>query len=244
MAAYNNEDIIRYADGGMLPEEQQLFEAAMHADTALSAAVGEYRELKATLSARLQADPQRDQLKAGLQRRRAAYFGRKTKVVSFSKYLTAIGAVAAILAGILLIRFYSGDVNYMENYGNIEMQVSAERGNSTDTLLESAALYFNEKAYTKVIPLLDAYLATDSSSQTALYYRGVAATHTGAEAAGLADLEKVYEGASVFKYDAAFYMALYFASQHKKKEALVWLKKIPTGASVAAKAAALEKDLE
>lgn len=244
MAAYNNEDIIRYVDGEMPAEERQLFEAALQKDAELAAALAQYREVAATLSDRLPPDPRRDALRAELQRHRNAHFSRKGKVVSVKKYLTAIGAAAAILAGILLFRFYSHDTNYMDTYGNIEMQVAVERGSNTDTLLQSAALYFNEKAYTKVIPLLDTYLKTDSSSQMALYYRGVAAVQTGAIAAGLADLKKVYGGASIFRYDAAFYIALYYAQQQNKKEALDWLKLIPADVATAAKAAALKKDLK
>ncbi|PSL47180.1 hypothetical protein CLV51_10225 [Chitinophaga niastensis] len=244
MAAYNNEDIVRYVDEDMLPGEREQFEAALQEDAALSAAVAQYRALRSTLSARLQPDEQVKLLKTKLEELRPKHFGKEpAKVVSMKKYFIAAGAAAAVLAGVLLFR-YSHDTDYMGSYGNIEMQVSAERGNNADSLLQSAALYFNEKAYTKVIPLLDAYLKTDSSSQTALYYRGVAATHTNAVAAGLVDLEKVYDGESVFKYDAAFYIALYYAQQQKHKEAFTWLEKIPADASVAAKAAALEKELK
>ncbi|MBO9728097.1 MAG: hypothetical protein J7623_05610 [Chitinophaga sp.] len=244
MAAYNHEDIIRYEDGDMLPEERQQFELALQQDATLAAALAQYREVKTTLSARLQPDPQLDALKQTLQEQRPGHFGRTGKVVSIKKYLTAVGAVAAILAGVLLFRFYTRDTNYMETYGNIEMQVAVERGNNADSLLQSAALYFNEKDYTKVIPLLDTYLKTDSSSQMALYYRGIAATHTGQTASGLEDLKKVFEGESIFKYDAAFYIALYYAQQQNRKEARVWLKLIPADAAAAAKAAALEKDLK
>jgi hypothetical protein len=244
MAAYNNEDIIRYESGDMLPEERLQFDAALQDDPALLAALAQYREVTATLAARLPPDQQREALKATLQQQREGHFSHKGKVVPIKKYLAAIGAAAAILAGVFLFRFYSHDTNYMQTYGNIEMQVAAERGNNADSLLQSAALYFNEKAYTKVIPLLDTYLKTDSSSQMALYYRGVAATHTGEVQTGLADLKKVYEGESVFKYDAAFYIALYYAQQQNKKEALQWLKIIPADAAAAAKAAALEKELK
>lgn len=244
MAAYNQEDIIRYVEGDMQPEELLQFETALREDAALSESVRQYREVAATLSDRLKPDPGLHQLKATLQEQRTAHFQRQGKVVGFKKYLVTIGMAAAVLGGIFLFRFYSHDTSYMDTYGNIEMQVAAERGNSEDTLLQSAALYFNEKAYTKVIPLLDTYLKTDSSSQTALYYRGIAFTHTGAEQAGMKDLVKVYEGESVFKYDAAFYIALYHAQAQHKREALTWLKKIPADAAAAAKAAALEKELK
>jgi uncharacterized protein (DUF1778 family) len=244
MAAYNQEDIIRYVEGDMQPEELLQFEAALREDAALSASVQQYREVAATLSDRLKPDPGLHQLKATLEEQRAAHFQRRGKVVGFKKYLVTIGMAAAVLGGIFLFRFYSHDTSYMDTYGNIEMQVAAERGNSEDTLLQSAALYFNEKAYTKVIPLLDTYLKTDSSSQTALYYRGISFTRTGAVQAGMKDLVKVYEGESVFKYDAVFYIALYYAQAQHKKEALTWLKKIPADAAAAAKAAALEKELK
>ncbi|SEW56274.1 anti-sigma factor [Chitinophaga arvensicola] len=243
MAAYNQEDIIRYVEGDMPPEERLQFEAILREDAALAESVQQYREVTAVLSARLQPDPGLQQLKATLETQRS-HFHQKGKVVAFKKYFATIGVAAAVMAGIFLFRFYSRDTNYMANYGNIEMQVAAERGNNEDTLLQSAALYFNEKAYTKVIPLLDTYLSKDSSSQTALYYRGIAATQTGAVEAGMTDLVKVYQGESVFKYDAVFYIALYHAQTGNKKEALIWLKKIPADASAAAKAASLEKDLK
>lgn len=245
MAAYNNDDVIRFVEDDMLPEEKRRFAAAMAEDAELFAAVGEYRLLKETLEKRLPPDPAAVKLREQLQQQRSTYFGgqKPKKIFSIKTYLWGISAAAAIIIAVVLLR-HTGETDYVATYGNIEMQVSAERGSNQDSLLQSAALYFNEHAYTKVVPLLDKYLASDTASQTARFYRGIALLRTNDNAKGLADLQQVYEGESVFKYDAAFYTALYHVQQHQHKMALEWLEKIPADAAIAAKAAALKKDLK
>ncbi|CAL1520463.1 hypothetical protein [Chitinophaga sp. MM2321] len=243
MTAYNNDDVIRYVEEEMLPEERQRFEAALKADAELAAAVAAFRTLKDTLVRRLPPDAEADLLQEELQRRRDTYFKHPPKVISMRKYLVGFAAAAAILIAAVVVFRHNGEMDYMAIYGNIEMQASVERGDNKDSLLRSAALFFNERAYTKVIPLLNEYLEQDSSSQMAHFYRGVAQLRGGSVEAGLAELETVYAGASLFKYDAAFYTALYYAQQHNKKEARTWLDKIPADAAIAAKAAALEKEL-
>jgi tetratricopeptide (TPR) repeat protein len=111
-------------------------------------------------------------------------------------------------------------------------------------LLQQASVYFNREQFDKALPLLDRAVKEDSSSQLALFYRGVATWHTGAAVAALKDLEQVYKSGSLLQYEAAFYMALIYAGEKDKAAALDWLKKIPEDAPVAEKAAALRAQIK
>ncbi|WP_160713277.1 anti-sigma factor family protein [Chitinophaga solisilvae] len=241
MAAYNNDDIIRYTEGEMLPEERSRFAAAMAADPSLAAAVEEYKLLKITLEQRLPPDAAADALRRQLTQQRAIHFKKNNRLSAVRKYLTGIAAAAVVLLAIVLTRQHRGK-DLLALYGQVEMQVSAERGSNQDSLLQAAALYFNEHDYTKTLPLLHQYIAADSSNQAAWFYRGVASLRNG-DAAGLPDLEKVSNGGSVFRYDAAFQIALWYAIQQQPAKAKEWLQKIPADAAIAGKASALRKEL-
>jgi tetratricopeptide (TPR) repeat protein len=118
-----------------------------------------------------------------------------------------------------------------------------ERGEGNDSLMEQAASYFNDGKFDKALPLLDQAFGKDSSNQTALFYRGVARLHADAVDQARQDLRRVYEGGSLFRYEAAFYIALSYA-KGDKAVARSWLEKIPAGAPGADKAAELRKKLD
>jgi hypothetical protein len=77
-----------------------------------------------------------------------------------------------------------------------------------------------------------------------LFYRGVAEWHMGRLIASRADLERVFAGGSALQYEAAFYLALTYASQKDKTAALNWLARIPAGTPVSAKAKTLTNKLQ
>jgi tetratricopeptide (TPR) repeat protein len=151
-------------------------------------------------------------------------------------------AASVILAVVLLWPSTKGD--YLERLGRTEMISTTERGGNADSLFQQAAVYFNQQQFDKALPLLDKAVKEDSSSQLALFYRGVAAWHTGAMEAARKDLEQVYKGGSLLQYEAAFYLALGYAGQKDKASAKEWLARIPEGTSVAEKARELARKLE
>jgi tetratricopeptide (TPR) repeat protein len=124
------------------------------------------------------------------------------------------------------------------------MLSTTERGTNADSLLQQAAVFFNRQEFTKALPLLDKAVKADSSSQLALFYRGIAGWHTGATDAARTDLQQVYNGESLLRYEAAFYMALIYASGKNNTAATEWLKKIPEGTPVSARAKELENKLK
>jgi tetratricopeptide (TPR) repeat protein len=172
----------------------------------------------------------------------AAHTIRPARRLSTLRWMTAAAAACVVVATVLLWPSHNEDA--FDRLGHTEMVSTTERGANTDTLLQQAAPFFNRQEFAKALPLLDRAVRADSSSQLALFYRGVASWHTGAIEAARQDLEQVYNGESLLRYEAAFYMALSYATQKNKTAAEEWLKKIPEGTPVSGRAKELESKLK
>lgn len=256
MATYDKEMIIRYVEEELSAEERRQFEADLQQDPSLAGEVALYKEVRSVLQERLKSDEGRDALRATLQGMNKKHFGtdagamadiaggrREAKRISMSRWLTGMAAAASVILAVVLL-WPSGKGNYLDSLGRTEMISTTERGGNADSLLQQAAVYFNQQQFDKALPLLDKAVKEDSSSQLALFYRGVAAWHTGAVDAARKDLKQVYKGGSLLQYEAAFYMALSYAGQKNKPAAKEWLSKIPEGTPVSEKARELDKKLE
>ncbi|MFT3826928.1 MAG: tetratricopeptide repeat protein [Chitinophagaceae bacterium] len=243
MPTYEKEHIARYLQNELSDEERSAFETSMQTDTALAEEVALYREALTHLQQRLSKDPTAEALRNNLQSLNKEYFRKEeAKVVSFVKYLPRIVAVAAVLViGIMVWQLRD---SYLNKYGDITMVATAERGNGSDTLLQQATVFFNNKEFDKALPLLDKAVLADSADQLALFYRGIALLHTQSVDAARKDLEKIYNGESLMRYEAAFYLAISYAEEKNKETAIAWLKKIPAGTPVSEKAQALLKKLD
>jgi hypothetical protein len=273
MATYDKELIVRYAEDELTGEEKQQFETALRTDPSLVAELSLYRELKETLSQRLAPDATGEALRATLSELKASHFATvsvtgpspalpKTgsippagaftatpapgaKRIRMVRWVTSIAAAACVLAVTLLLVLPSRNKrNSFDELGHTEMLSTTERGTNADSLLQQAAVFFNRQEFAKALPLLDKAVKADSSSQLALFYRGIAGWHTGATDAARTDLQQVYNGESLLRYEAAFYMALIYASEKNNTAATEWLKKIPEGTPVSVRAKELENKLK
>ncbi len=154
------------------------------------------------------------------------------------RWLSVAAALVCLAVGVFLLSRPSLDKKLQE-LGQIEMTGVAERGANTDTLLQQAAVFFNQQKFTQALPLLNQVVAIDTTSQLALFYRGVAAWHTRDLTLARLTLTQVYNNGSLLKNQAAFYMALTYAREDKKI-ALEWLHQIPASEPEYLKAKALE----
>ena len=216
MPTYDNHWIIRYVDGELSPEELGPFETAMQTDPGLAAKVRLYRELKTVLSERLPGDPTREALTSRISDLNKQYFGQETSnmpagsaspirrigTIRTIRWLTTATAAACILVALRLL-WPGNNTRKIEALGQTNMIGITERGDQTDTLLQKAAVYFNQKQFEKALPLLNRAVTADSSSQLALFYRGVAAWHTGDLQLARASLQQVYDNASILQGQAA-----------------------------------------
>jgi tetratricopeptide (TPR) repeat protein len=252
MAAYDKEFIIRYADNELSEEERRQFEAGLSTDPSLAAELSLYLELRRTLQQRLPHDATADALNSTLSDLNKQYFaagpaegagqrhdGRSARV----RWIAYSAAAACIIAVIGLFLLPSGDRG-LDQLGRTEMVGTSSRGAGTDTLLQQAAVFFNSRQFDKALPLLDKAVASDTSSQLALFYRGITEWHTGSIDQARRDLTKVYNGESLLRYEAAFYISLTYAGEKKDSAAREWLDRIPEGTPVSSRANQLRDKLK
>lgn len=185
------------------------------------------KEERAAFRQKLEADPA---------------FSRRVRWASVRRRRYIFAGIASV--AIVAIIFLWPSPGYIDRWGQMKMENPIERGGGTDSLLLAASVLFNKTEYEKALPLLDKALMIDSSSQVALFYRGVCLFFTGATNEARTDLRKVYNGSSVFRYEAAFFMALGYADEKNGEKTREWLKKIPPGTPVSEKAGQLKEALE
>jgi tetratricopeptide (TPR) repeat protein len=246
MAAYDKEFIIRYAEGELTEEERRKFEADLLTDPSLAAGLSLYQEVKTTLQQRLQDDTTGEALRATLSDLNRTYFAppaiSPAKHISLTRWVAGVAAAASIIIAVVLLLPSRNSEDVFDRLGHTEMVGTSERGGDTDSLLQQAAVFFNRQEFGKALPLLDKAVRSDSS-QLALFYRGVAEWHTGAIDAARKDLGQVYNGESLLRYEAAFYIALTYAGEKNSLAAKEWLKRIPEGTPVSDRAKELGKKL-
>ncbi len=271
MATYDKELIVRYAEDELTEEEKRQFETDLQKDPSLAAELSLYRELKVTLQQRLPHDATGEALRSTLSDLNKMHFEpaagpaqsisstqavnpahsinpvrtiNPAKRISPFRWMTAAAAAACIVVATVLLWPSHNNEDAFDRLGHTEMVSTTERGANADSLLQQAAPFFNRQEFAKALPLLDRAVRADSSSQLALFYRGVAGWHTGAIDAARKDLEQVYNGESLLRYEAAFYMALSYATQKNNAAAEELLKKIPEGTPVSGRAKELENKLK
>lgn len=194
-------------------------------------------EVLKTLQQRLPEDKTAEALRHTLQQLNKEHFATKRgKIISFKRIYVVVAAAAAI---IITATLWWPEGDYMDQFGKMRMISMAERGDTYDSIMQQATVYFNQEDFAKALPLLEQAVAADTTSQMALFYLGVARLHTGAQDSARKNLKKVYSGESVFRYEAAFYLALSYAGQKDKIKAIEWLQKIPAGTPVSEKAGKL-----
>jgi thioredoxin-like negative regulator of GroEL len=104
-------------------------------------------------------------------------------------------------------------------------------GENTDNLLKKAAVAFNKKDFTAAAGLLQQVVQLQPGNSLAAYYYGIALLQTGQTEAARKLFTDLYNGQSVFRYDAAFYMALSYLKEKNKPACREWLQKIPPDAN-------------
>jgi tetratricopeptide (TPR) repeat protein len=218
--------IERYLSGDMTGEARAAFETRMLVEPALKDAVHHYAEVQESLRQSLKDDPQREQLKQTLEGNR--HFFRDKKPIPLRRYYIAAASIAAVVAMVLFWSPWQQDV--YQQFGVQEMVSPAERGNASDTLLQSASRHFNQHRYQQAIDDLNKVIEHHPDDAFAVYYRGLAYLENRKHDYARADLEMIYNGESVFKYEAAFYIALSYFKEDKKDQCRNWLEKIPAGA--------------
>lgn len=241
MHSYTEEEIALYVNGDMTGADQQQFEQLLQRDKTLQEHVQQYRQILSALRTKLAPDAQDQALKQTLSTLNEEHFGHaedKIRPVGvYIKWAIAAAAVAIILIINLFHPWRQNDL-YTE-YATLQMVTAAERGDHTDTLLQQAAVAFNTQQYGLAQKeLVTAYKLEPDNALIKFYY-AVTLVETGDHQTGQPMLEQIYAGNSVFKYDAAYFLALSYLKINNQESCRKWLQKIPSGTTRYAQAQSL-----
>ena len=238
MNAFDYDKIGLYLDGGMNAEESKAFEVQMQQDTGLQKEVLLLKDLNETLRIKLYPDNDDLSLAANLDKLRDEYFRGKSvsdqsraRIVSIRR-TRWIASIAAVFIGIIMLTIWKPweKQDLFRQYASIEMPGVAERGVHADSLLIQAAEKFNKKEFAGSLQPFEKILKADPQNAFARYYFSIALLENGQLDSSRNELMQLYNGLSLFRYDAAFYLALSYLKVNDKTGCKEWLNKIPAGA--------------
>lgn len=232
----------QYVEGDLNEAERLEFENLLTHDEELKQYLADYYDIHSSLELELADDAGRNALAGTLQNLNREHFtAEQAKVVKLSSYLRWVSGVAAVLVlGTLIWAPWKGDL--YEQFNAAPQMNVAERG-AEKTDLDEAATLFNGKKYNEAKVALAKLNGADPQNAMVAYYYGVSLMETNEVAKGRLLLEDLFKGESVYKYDAAYAVAMSYLKEDKKADTKFWLEKIPDGAVQYEKAQQLLKKL-
>jgi tetratricopeptide (TPR) repeat protein len=244
MSGFNYDIINRYLDGEMNAEEVQAFEFQLKQDNNLQAELALLKDVNETLRMKLHPDQTEQGLAITMQDLKKEYFKSGARIIPIRKFRWIMAAAAVVISFIVLTIWqpWRQDDLYRQ-YASIEMPGMAERGIPVDSLLKKARDNFNHKNFVAAIPIFDEVLKTDPQNSLVQFYYAISLLEIEKIEKARSQFTQIYNGTSLFRFDAAFYLALSYIKSGDKTNAVEWLKKIPAGTGYYDKATGLLKKL-
>jgi hypothetical protein len=249
MSDFDHDIINRYLDGEMNSEERFAFEEQMRENEELRKEVELTKEVNETLAMKLLPDENEMALRKSMADISRGYFSAKeqngkskTKIIPFRQRLWMAAAAAAIVIAFLTI-WPPWKQDLFQQYAYIKMPGVAERGAPADSILQKANKDFNAKKYIESLPLFETILKNEPDNSFVRFYYGIALLLSGQIEKCRSEMLFLYNGTSLFRYDAAFYTALSYLKEKNKSLCKDWLEKIPADAGIYSKAQELKKKL-
>lgn len=140
------------------------------------------------------------------------------------KILLGIIAIAVIIGVVIWAPWSSG---LYEKYSFSKQMPTAAPGADNRAQLTKAAEHYNKGDYEEARKILGKEYMFNPQNPLLAYYFAITLIETGQSYEARTVLQHLFEGRSVFKYDAAFYAALSLLKEDKKAGAVQWLQKIP-----------------
>lgn len=236
----NFEKIEAYIEGWMSIEDRAAFEAELQFNEALKKDYEDWLHADKILKKHFSVDNDEEQLKEILTPLTSAHFKEEekpqAKIVPFKKYLFTAVAAAAIL--VVYLSLPTG----IEDYNVPEMPQAVVRG--AEELSNKGAVLFNEGEYEQALPLLQQQAAEKPDDATANFFYAISLVETEQYETALPVLEKLANGASVYKEDAAFFAAFAAYKSGKKDEAIKYAQLVSEGNAYYKKAQKIIKKLD
>lgn len=234
MSKFSTQDIIRFLDGEMDEQERQNFQDELNSNESLNEDLKLYLDVSSTLKFNLAPDEKDIVLKSDLEHYNKKYFSGekpKTKIFAIQRYWYA---AAVLILGLLLWAPWNKDL--YQQYSGAHMVSVAERGDKDQQLLQNATEEFNKENFAEAKEILKQLVAETPNDDMLKFYYGISLLETNDLNLARENFNKVFNGESIFKYDAAFYNALGYIKENNKEKAKEWLLKIDKDADVYEKA--------
>jgi tetratricopeptide (TPR) repeat protein len=215
--------VTRYMENDMDEAEMADFKLRLADDVMLQEHLRTYESVHQNLKMKL---ANHDDIKQTLVGFNKQYFSAEPKVVSLKPAIKWLSGIAAILVIGLMI-WAPWNANLYETYVDDSQLLVTERGAESITELDKAAAFYNEKNYEAASASLEKLHAQQPSDAMIGYYYGLALLKTNKVEKARTLLQPIYNGESVFKYEAAYSIALSYLKEDKKEECKNWLQKIP-----------------
>jgi tetratricopeptide (TPR) repeat protein len=238
MHTYTEEQIALYVNGDMTGEELLQFEQTLLRDNSLQEDVQEFRNVLAALRSKLAPDAKDAALTQTLESFNEEYFGHKTRPVKLYIRWASVAAAVAIILVVTVFHPWRENDLYRE-YATMQIVPPAERGESTDARLTAATEAFNYGEFKKARDLFDKIHQQDPGNAMVSFYYAVSLIETDDQGRAVAILTDLYNGNSLFKYDAAYYLGLSYLKKGDKASCKDWMQKVPAGNTHYAQATSL-----
>ena len=247
MKEFDYDMINRYLDGEMKPDEVKAFEILIQEDVDLLNEVKLVRDVNATLKMKLHPGENEISLRNSFEELNAEFFTGKVvtaKIIPLRRRIWMTAVAAVFVMGLILTVWQPWEnKDLYKQYAAIQMPGVAERGAAADSLIKLAVKHFNNKKFKAAIPSFEIILKDSSKNTFVQYYYAIALLEDGEIEKSRIQLIDLFEGVSLFKYDAAFYMALSYLKEKNKPLCKDWLNLIPADTAPYNKAQELLKKL-
>lgn len=217
--------VARYVEEDMDEAEIAEFEAVLKGDVELQQNLKDYHNIHQSLKMQLANN---DEFKATLKDLNKQYFATEPKVVYFKPAIKWLSGIAAILV-IGLFIWAPWNSNLYNTYADNSQMLVTERGEATLTDLDKAAALYNDKNYEAAKTSLQKLYHQQPANAMIAYYYGMSLVKTNEINEAREILNVLYNGESVFKYEAAYSIGLSYLKENNKIYAKTWLQKIPAG---------------
>ncbi|MHA4894725.1 tetratricopeptide repeat protein [Pedobacter sp. PWIIR3] len=233
--------VARYSEGDMELHEKLEFEAKLQNDVSLQRDLEEYQKIHQALQINIAPDNRDQQLAASLQLLNAQYFKeeskplidegasvkKEAKVVSFKPFIKYFSIAAVLLIGVMVWAPWSGGL-YEKYRISKEMSVAERSASQQNNIAAGAALY-NKGDYEGARKILQSEYMLNPQNPLLSYYFSITLIETSQAMEARTVLVNLYNGDSVFKYDAAYFIGLSFVKEHNNAEAVKWFQRVPQG---------------
>lgn len=220
-----------YLSNKLTNEELLNFELRLKTDLDFNELFNIYKNMSSFLENKYKDEENLKAFKENLKHVSNSHFNKEeNKIVKQEKpkrlslYKYAIAASVVLLFGFFLFNQFSNpEYSDYSQYGTVSLTV---RG-SNSTLLKTAEEAFNNKDFTKADKVLENLINQDKNNSELKLYRAISNIELNNFKTSDVLLNDLRNGDSVYKYTAAWYLALSKLKQNNKDACIEILKTIP-----------------